>query len=64
MFDPMEITEKVYKRKTPSKTTTRADDDCAINVRTQKGGESDLQTNPEKGRAGKHKKNHAGHLSS
>ena len=63
MFKCMEIAEKVYKRGTSSKSTIRADSNRASHVRKRKGGEPAYPTNPEKGRAGKRKKTHAGHPS-
>ena len=59
----MEISDQVYKGGTPSKTTTRADDDRFRHVRKLKGSETSSPTNPKKGRDGNRKNNYAGHMS-
>ena len=56
----MEIVERVYIGRTLSKTITRAYANRASHRRKRKGVEFTYQTNPEKGRSGKHKKNYAG----
>ena len=63
MLKHMEIAEQVYKGVTPSKTTTRAYAKSSNRGRKCKGGEDAYPTNPRKGRAGKFKKNYAGHSS-
>ena len=56
MFELMEISEKVYKGRTPSKTTNRVDAECTSHGRKQKGRESASPTNPEKVCAAKRNK--------
>ena len=55
MFDRMEITEQVYKGKSPSKYVIRADDNRDGHVRKQKGGEAASPAHPDKGHSGKRK---------
>ena len=63
-FEHMDIAEQVYEGGTPSKITAhRADANRVSHSRKRKGGEAASPTNPEKGRAGKLKKNYAGHPS-
>ena len=55
MFKQMEISEQVYKGRTPSKTPIRADANRDGHIRKCKGGESASSTIPKKVCAGKHK---------
>ena len=60
MFDQMEISEKVYRGRASSKTTTGADSDRSSHGRKLNGVESTSSTNPLKGHSGKRKK-YSGH---
>ena len=57
MSELMEIAAQVYE------VWSHICSDRAINGRKVKGGEHNFPTNPDRGRAGKHKKNYAGHPS-
>ena len=59
----MEVAEQSYEWGTPSKTPIREYANCVSHGRKQKGGVSTFPTNTEMVRAGKRKKNYAGHLS-
>ena len=55
----MEILEAIYKGGSPSKNIQWVEADHASFGRKQKGGGAISQSNPEKGRSGKRKRNNA-----
>ena len=59
MFERTETAEAIYEGGAPSKNTQRAESDRDISGRKKKGGESASPYKPEKGRAGKRKKNYS-----
>ena len=61
IFERMEIAEQVYKGGNAYKNTNREEANHVSHERKRKEGEAYSPTNPEKGCAGKRKKNNAGH---
>ena len=61
MFEHIEIAEAIYKGVAPSKNIQRAESDCAIFVRKQKGGGSASLFNPDNLCAVKRKRINSGH---
>ena len=63
VFENIEIAESIYKVGAPYQNTQQAESDRASIGKGKKEGASTSPSNPEKGRAGKHKRNNAVHPS-
>ena len=61
MFERMEIAKAICEGLAPSKNTQQAESDRASFGRKKNGGGASSPSKPEKGYAGKHKRNNVGH---